>query len=154
MIKHREKSFEKSTEAVDKGVSAAKVECVALRLNLDEVVSKLKVLETDLGKSLKSLSEQTIESSTMMSKQFETEVTKGLERIFGEFKYVAAKISGKLESSSPESTLGTQLGIPNCIAMLSNRLARVVEASSVKPSTFTSGATASAARTSPSTSTG
>lgn len=64
----------------------------------------LKVLETDLGESLKSLSQRTIEGFSMMLKQFETEVDQGLERIFAEYKNEAANISGGLETFSLKFT--------------------------------------------------
>lgn len=74
-----------------KELFAVSVECAALRWNLDKVLSKLKGLETELGEFMKTVSERTTESSSMMLKQFEIEVTLGLQRIFTEFKYEAAK---------------------------------------------------------------
>lgn len=48
-IMHREKSFDETMVAVDMELSLARVGFAALRWNQDEVLSKLKALETDLG---------------------------------------------------------------------------------------------------------
>lgn len=87
LVKHRYKTLDDALAAVSKKLSAARVDWVALQWNRYEVLSKLKVLETDLGRSLKAVSERTTEGSLVTSKQFETEVTQGLERIFAVFKY-------------------------------------------------------------------
>lgn len=92
----------------------------------------LKVLKTDIKRSLKSVSDRTTEGSSTMPKQFEVELTRGLERILAELKYEATKISGGLKTSLSGSTLGALRKISNCVAMLFNRLASVCEASSVK----------------------
>lgn len=68
--------------AVNKRLSAVGAECAALRWSRNEVLSKLKTLETDLGELLKAVSEQTTDDSSIMSKQFETGVVQGLERTF------------------------------------------------------------------------
>lgn len=68
--------------AVNKKLCVTRLDCVALRRNRDEVLLKLKVLETDLRTFLIVLSERTTEGFLVMSKQFRTEVAQGLERTF------------------------------------------------------------------------
>lgn len=84
----------------------------------------------------------------MLSKQFETEVAQGPEKIFAYFKYEAAKVF------VPESGSGTQRKIANWVAILPNRLAGVRESSSVKASASAWRASAAAAATAQSTSSG
>lgn len=57
----------------------------------------------------------------MILKEFETEVAHDLEKIFANFKYDTATISGRLKTSLLESTSGAQREITNYVAMLSNR---------------------------------
>lgn len=54
--------------AVKKEFSASRAECAALRWCWDEILSKLKVSEAEIGVSLKAVSERTTEGSTLMSK--------------------------------------------------------------------------------------
>lgn len=57
------------------------------------------MLETELGKFLKVVSDRTTEGLAMSSKQSETEVAQGLGKIIVDFKYEAAKISGRLKTA-------------------------------------------------------
>lgn len=66
-IKHRELSFHKAMKAVRKELSAAKLEYAALQWKWDEGLSKVNVLHTDLGESLRTLSKRTTQGSSMMS---------------------------------------------------------------------------------------
>lgn len=68
LLKHKEASFNRAMSAVTKEPPAVRVECVTLRWNWNKVFSKLKVLETDLGESLKVLSELTTQNFLTMSK--------------------------------------------------------------------------------------
>lgn len=47
LLKHRKPSFDEATNAVNKELSAARLECATLWWNRDEVLLKLKMLETD-----------------------------------------------------------------------------------------------------------
>lgn len=58
MLKHKEVSLEGAMNTVYKELSAARVECATLRRNRDALLSRLKTLETDLGKSLKVVPER------------------------------------------------------------------------------------------------
>lgn len=66
----------------------------------------LKGLETELRDSQKALIEQTTQSSSMISKQFETETSECFKRIFAVFKYKAVKRFGGLKKSFLKFTLG------------------------------------------------
>lgn len=92
------------------------------------------MLVTNLKESLKVVLERTNKGSSMMSKQFGAEVTKGLEKVFVDFKYKESNISGGSKKSLSESTSVAQREIASCIKIMSNRLASVREASYVKPS--------------------
>lgn len=61
----------------------------------------------------------------MTLEKFETKVAQGRKRIFAEFTYEAAKISGGLKTSLSDSTSSAQHEVANCVAMFSNRLASV-----------------------------
>lgn len=115
---------------------------------------KLKVLMTGLEESLKVLFEPTTEGSVRISKQFESEVAQGLENIYADFTYSADKIFDGLKTFLLKSTTGALREIAKCVAMLSNRLVSVREASSDKPSGSFSGTSAAAADAEPSTSAG
>lgn len=140
--------------AVNKESFAIRVKSTDLRWSQNKVLSKLKVLGTEIGESLKAMLERTTEGSTPLYKKFEAEVAQGLERIYTVFKDKAAKIFDGLTTSLSESTSGAQRKIANCVAMLSNRLAGVREGNSDKPSVSASGTSSAAAVTAPSTSVG
>lgn len=110
------------------------------------------MLETELEKSLKVVSERTMEGSSVMSKQFEIEVAGDLEKVFADFKCKAAKTTGNLKIFLLESTKSARRKIVNCVAILSNPLTGVLEDSSVKPSASVLNTSAAAAGTPPSTS--
>lgn len=77
-----------------------KKEVLLLEMELslvNEALSKLKTLEIDFGESV--VSERTTECSLLTSKQFETEVVQGFEKIFADIKNEAAKISGGFRTS-------------------------------------------------------
>lgn len=152
LVKHQKKYFDEAIVAANKKLSAAKLECKALQWSWDDVLSKLKVLMTDLEESLNAVSKRKTENSSLMSKQFVADVDQSLERIFVEFKDGAAKIFGGFRTSLSGSTSGTQRKSSNFVAMWSNRLASVRWASSVKPFAFASGMSAVAAGTAPLTS--
>lgn len=80
--KYREALFDGAISAVNKDLPTARVECASSRWNLDEVLSKLRTLETELRESVNVVSRRTTEGPSMMSKHFETTVAKGLEKIF------------------------------------------------------------------------
>lgn len=61
LLTDKESSFDWAPNAVNKELSAAEVECVALRRTRDEVLTRLKILETDLRNHLKIVSERTTE---------------------------------------------------------------------------------------------
>lgn len=103
-----------------------------MQQNRVDILSKFMLLGTDLEESLKAVSKQTTEGSYIMLKQFETEVAHDFENIVAEFKYKATKISGDLKTSLLESTLCADRKIAIFVSMLSNWLASVREASSVK----------------------
>lgn len=67
--------------AIQKNLSVARVEWVELQLNKDEVISKLKTIESDVVESLKVMLGQSTERSSLMSKQFEAEVDQGPEKV-------------------------------------------------------------------------
>lgn len=71
----------------------------ASRQSPDKVFLRVKVLKTNIEESSNALSERTTERPPVMPKQSETEVAHGLGRIFAEFKYDVAKISGGLITS-------------------------------------------------------
>lgn len=147
LFKHRKASFDGAMAAVNKELLSARVECVTLGCIREEVLSKLKMLETDLGKSLKIVSERTTEGSSTMTKQFETEVARGPEMMFADFKYEAAKISGVVKTFLSESTEGAHTENKNIFPVLSNQLVSVRESSSDKPSTSVLSTSADAAGT-------
>lgn len=78
MLMHKKVLLDGALNAVNKELSSVWVECATLRWNRDEVLSRLKTLETHPGKSLKVVSERTTGGSWLMSKQFGTEVAQGL----------------------------------------------------------------------------
>lgn len=84
-----------------------------------------------------------------MWKQFETEDVQGLEKIIADFTYEEAKISGGLKKSLLESILDAQWEIANCVAMLSNGMVSVREATSFKPSASVASTSAAHAGTAP-----
>lgn len=91
----------------NKESSASRVGRTALLWSRDGVLSAAKVLETDTGESLATLSERTAEISTMIPKQFGTEVTKGFERNFAESWDRAATMSGGMKNYLLESSFGS-----------------------------------------------
>lgn len=66
LVKHRETFFTGAINAVNKKPFAAKVARAALRWILDEVLLKLKTLETELWEYLKGVSEWTTDDPSMM----------------------------------------------------------------------------------------
>lgn len=99
LIKYQKKHFEEAAKVVHNALSAARVQLSSSRWDPGEVLPKLKILESDLDESLKSLFERTTGVSSIMSKQFEAEVAQDLKWIFAEFKYETAKIFGRLKTS-------------------------------------------------------
>lgn len=87
MFKHKKASFDRAMNAFDKELSAASVEFATLWWNGDEVLSKLKGLEKNLGESMEVASERTTEYFLMNFEQFETERRQGLEKNFAYLKY-------------------------------------------------------------------
>lgn len=67
---------------------------------------------------------------------FEIVVAQGFEKLLPFVKYEAAKVSDMLNMSPSEVTSAAQEEIANSVAILSNRLASVRNAGSVKPSVF------------------
>lgn len=112
----------------------------------------MRVSETDIEESLKAVFERTTEGSTLMSKNFKTEMERWLARISTVFQYDAAKCFGYLKTYLPEFTSVAPCEISNCVAMMHNRFASVHETSSVGLSASVSGKSAAAAGTMPSTS--
>lgn len=53
VLKHKEASFDWAMNAVNRELFTATVDCATLRWNGNVVLSMLKTLEADLGKSLK-----------------------------------------------------------------------------------------------------
>lgn len=90
----------------------------------------------------------------MMSKQVNTKVAQGLDRIFVEFKCETTKSFGGMETSLTGFTLGAQRRIANFSAMPSKWLAIVREASPVPPSASASDTSAATTGPAPSTSAG
>lgn len=72
ILKHKEASFDGAMNAGNKEVSAARLEYATLGWIRDEVLSRLKMLKTDLEKSLKVASEWTTDDSSTISKQLDT----------------------------------------------------------------------------------
>lgn len=107
----------------------------------------LKILEPGLGESQKNASELIIEVSSMMSKLFETEVVHGTEKLFRDFNYEVAEISGESRTFLSESTSSAQQKIANCPTKLPNWFASVREASSVKATAWVLSTSAAAAGT-------
>lgn len=66
LIKSRETSPHRAMAAVNKKLSASPVQCGALGWNRYDAFSKLKMLETDLEKSLTALFERATKGSSMM----------------------------------------------------------------------------------------
>lgn len=132
LIKHLDYVFDEAIATVNKKLSAAGVECVALRWNRDEVLSKLKVVDTDLEDSLKAVFERITDGSSMMSKQLETKVARGLGWIFAEFNHDAAIFSGELTTSLLEISSGALCGAANSVELFFSTLATVRENNFVK----------------------
>lgn len=80
--------------AFQQSVASWRSEMWGFMTKLGQGSLKLKVSERDVAESLKAVFEQTTEISCMISKQFQTEVARGLKRIFQRFKYKASKYPG------------------------------------------------------------
>lgn len=149
LLTHSKASFEGVMTAVHMESSAARVECAPFRWNRDEVLSKLKTLETEQAESVKVVFREATYGSSLKPKSFRTENFQGLEKVFADLKHKAAKITGGLKRSSSEFTNCTRREIASRVALLSHRL-NVREDSSVElsmsvlsTSTATSGTGAS-----------
>lgn len=82
----------------------------------------------------------------MTSKQFVTELARGLGRTFAMFKWKALKIFGGFSTSLLESTSDAHRKIANCVAILTNRLTSARGDCTVRPFSSASDTSAAAAR--------
>lgn len=144
--------FNEAVAAVNRELFGAWVNCAALWWNRDKILLKGKVLETDLEKLLKRVSEWTTEGSSVMSKPFDTEVIQGLERISLCSRIKLLRFQEFKDVFFAEFAFGVQRKIANCVAVLFDRVSSVREASSVKPSAFMSGMSPAATSMPPSVS--
>lgn len=142
--------FNKKMAAAGKEISSRRVKFEELWRIQDKVYSKLKVLETEFGKYLEVVSEQTTEGSTTMPIQFETEIAQCLELIFANLMCRAARVLAFSKISFQKSISGGQCGTANHTVMVSNRLSSTCWNSLFDPSASASGTSPGADGTAPS----
>lgn len=127
--------MDETTTNVNKELSAARAKCVFLRSSPSRVLVRLKILHTDLMKSLECVLERTKNNSCVICKELETESAQGLKLSLAKFECEVVNVSGGVKTFFSEFTSGAQHEIAIFVPITLNRSSSVCESDSIKPST-------------------